>query len=127
MNNIILIGRVATNIELRISEKVTYTRFNLAVKRQGKKDTTDFIPCVAFGKRAETIQEYMKKGDKIGVQGQLLMSEYEVKGEKKKTFDVYINSMEFLEPKKKEEGGIDERIKGTLLEPTQEKNDEFPF
>ena len=127
MNNIILIGRVATNIELRISEKVTYTRFNLAVKRQGKKDTTDFIPCVAFGKRAETIQEYIKKGDKIGLQGQLLMNEYEAKGEKKKTFDVYVESMEFLEPKKKEERGTDERIKGTLLEPTQEKNDEFPF
>lgn len=126
MNNIILIGRVATNIELRISEKTTYTRFNLAVKRQGKKDTADFIPCVAFGKKAETIKEYIKKGNKIAIQGQLLMSEYEVKGEKKKTFDVYVESMEFLEPKKKEEGGTDERIKGTLLEPPKD-DDAFPF
>lgn len=127
MNNIVLIGRVATNIELRISEKTTYTRFNLAVKRQGKKDTADFIPCVAFGKRAETIKEYIKKGNKIAIQGQLLMSEYEVKGEKKKTFDVYVESMEFLEPKKKDESEEEkEKIKGTLLESPKD-DDTFPF
>ena len=131
MNNINLIGRIATELELKNSKDVTYIKFNLAVPRPMKKDTTDFIPCVIFGKRAESITHYIKKGDRIAVNGQLITSQFEVKGEKKTSFEVLIANVDFLEYKKKKDEKMTEeereKVKGTLLEPTDYKDDDFPF
>lgn len=132
MNNINLIGRVATELELKISkEKETiYLRFNLAVKRKNKKDITDFIPCVAFGKLAQTLKTYIRKGHKIGIEGELLTSRYKINGEERTAFDVNIDTVDFLEPKKKAEGMTEEekeKVKGTLLEPKHNLIDDYPF
>ena len=134
MNNINLIGRIATDLELKNSKDVTYIKFNLAVPRPMKKDTTDFIPCIAFGKTAELIDKYVKKGERLGVNGQLISNQYESKGEKKTTYEVNIGSVDLIEPRKKEEGMSKEekeKVKGTLLEPkhdlSNDIDDDFPF
>lgn len=134
MNNINLIGRVSTELELKNSKDVTYIKFNLAVQRPMKKDTTDFIPCIAFGKTAELIDKYVKKGERLGVNGQLISNQYESKGEKKSTYEVNIGSIDLIEPIKKEEGMSKEekeKVKGTLLEPkhdlSNDIDDDFPF
>ena len=133
MNNINLIGRIATDLELKNSKEVTYIKFNLAVPRPMKKDTTDFIPCIAFGKVAELIDKYLKKGERLGVNGQLISNQYESKGEKKTAFEVNISNIDFLENKKKENEITEEekeKVKGTLLEPKHDltsENDDFPF
>ena len=133
MNNINLIGRIATDLELKNSKDVTYIKFNLAVPRPMKKDTTDFIPCIAFGKVAELIDKYVKKGERLGVNGQLVSNQYESKGEKRTAFEVNISNIDFLENKKKENEITEEekeKIKGTILEPKHDltsENDDFPF
>ena len=133
MNNINLIGRVATELELKVSKDTIYIKFNLAVPRLMKKDTTDFIPCIAFGKIAELIDKYVKKGERLGVNGQLVSNQYESKGEKRTAFEVNISNIDFLENKKKENEITEEekeKIKGTILEPKHDltsENDEFPF
>ena len=133
MNNINLIGRIATDLELKNSKDVTYIKFNLAVPRPMKKDTTDFIPCIAFGKVAELIDKYVKKGERLGVNGQLISNQYESKGEKRTAFEVNISNIDFLENKKKENEITEEekeKIKGTILEPKHDltsENDDFPF
>lgn len=73
MNNINLIGRLTKDprIEITRNEKF-YVLFNLACREN--KNRTNFIPCIAFDKTAETIGDYLHKGDKIYAQGVLQSS-----------------------------------------------------
>ena len=67
MNNIVLIGRMTKDPELKYtSTGKGNTRFTLAVSRN--KDEADFINCVAWEKTGETIAEYFRKGSQIGVE-----------------------------------------------------------
>ena len=82
--------------------------FSLAVDRrftQEGQPTADFIPCVAWGKTAETIGQYCSKGKKIGVEGRMQVRSYEAKdGGKRYATEVIMDSFEFLESKAKSEG-----------------------
>lgn len=100
-------GRIARDPEVRYtqSEKAVAT-FSLAVDRrfaQEGQPTADFIPCVAWGKTAETIGQYCSKGKKIGVEGRMQVRSYEAKdGGKRYATEVIMDSFEFLESKKSE-------------------------
>ena len=48
---------------------------------------------------AELIGEYLRKGRRAGVQGRLQMNRYEVNGEKRTSYDVLVDTVEFLENK----------------------------
>ena len=98
MNLVVLIGRLARDPELKFGQSgKAYSRFSLAVDRPFSKGEADFINCVAFGKTAELIGEYLRKGRKVAVNGRLQMNRYEVNGEKRTSYDVLVESMEFVE------------------------------
>lgn len=100
MNVVILTGRLTRDPELKFGQSgKAYSRFSLAVDRPFSRDEVDFINCVAFGKTAELIGEYLRKGRKAGVTGRLQMNRYEVNGEKRTSYDVIVDMVEFLEPK----------------------------
>lgn len=76
MNKAILMGRLTRDPEIRYSngpEQTAVGRFTLAVdrrgQRQGNQQNADFIPCVAFGKKAEFVEKYTHKGTKVIVGG----------------------------------------------------------
>ena len=72
MNQIILIGRVTKDPELKYSQGgKAFCNFSLAVAREFNRDETDFINCVAWEKKAETIAQYFKKGQRIGIIGRI--------------------------------------------------------
>ena len=73
MNSIQLVGRLTKDPELVQGQNVTYCRFCVAVPRGygGKDKVTDFFNCTAFGKVAEAVSEYIKKGEQIAVQGRM--------------------------------------------------------
>lgn len=100
MNLVVLIGRLTRDPELKFGQSgKAYSRFSIAVDNPMKKGEADFINCVAFGKTAELIGEYMRKGSKIGVNGRLQMNRYEVNGEKRTSYDVLVEQIEFLDSK----------------------------
>lgn len=100
MNIVVLTGRLTRDPEVKFGQSgKAYTKFSLAVDRQFSKGETDFINCAAFGKTAELIGEYLRKGSKMGVTGSLLMNKYEVNGEKRTTFEVAVQNIEFLDSK----------------------------
>jgi single-strand DNA-binding protein len=104
MNLTILTGRMTRDPELKYAQGgKSYCRFSIAVDRPFKKDDVDFINCVAFGKTAELICEYMRKGSKLGIQGRLQMNRYEVDGKKITTYEVIVDQIEFLDSKKTQE------------------------
>lgn len=100
MNLVTLIGRLTKDPELKFGQSgKAYSRFSLAVDRPFAKGETDFINCVAFGRTAELIGEYLRKGRKVAVHGRLQMNRYEVNGEKRTTYEVIIDTMEFVDSK----------------------------
>ena len=99
MNKVILIGRLTKDPELRFTagSGMAVSRFTVAVNRQFKKDETDFINCVAFGKTAETISQYLTKGRQIAVIGSIRTGSYDAQdGTKIYTTDVAVDSFEFI-------------------------------
>ncbi|MGL4772141.1 MAG: single-stranded DNA-binding protein [Clostridium sp.] len=99
MNKVILIGRLTKDPELRFAAGSgnAVCRLTVAVNRPFKKDETDFINCVAFGKTAETISQYLSKGSQLAVSGSIRTGSYDAQdGTKRYTTDVAIDSFEFV-------------------------------
>ena len=141
-NLVILTGRLTKDPELKYGASGTaYCKFTLAVNRMKKDDPADFIFCSAFGKTAELIAEYVKKGNKLGVQGRLQQDTYEKDGEKISKTGVTVDKIEFLESNKtesttsepKKSNKVNPKPDLNLGEPKVEINfeddplDEFPF
>ena len=104
MNNSVLIGRIANDLELRGTEDNRVINFNLAVERYGKKDEADFIPVTVFGKSAENLVKYQAKGSMIAIQGYIRQENYTDKdGNKRNAFKVIANRVQFIGAKAKEE------------------------
>ena len=106
MNKVILIGRCTRDPEVRYSQGENATavaRYTLAVDRQFKRDgeqSADFINCIAFGKRGEFAEKYLRKGTKIAVVGRIKTGSYTNKdGQKVYTTDVIVDEHEFVESK----------------------------
>lgn len=99
MNKVILIGRLTKDPELNFAagSGTAVCRFSLAVTRPFKKDETDFINCIAFGKAAENISKYITKGRQLAVTGSIRTGSYDAKdGTKRYTTDVAVDSFEFI-------------------------------
>lgn len=114
MNKVILIGRCTRDPEVRYSQGENATavaRYTLAVDRQFKRDgdqSADFINCIAFGKRGEFAEKYLRKGTKIAVVGRIQTGSYTNKdGNKVYTTDVVVYEHEFVESKASQQNGGD--------------------
>ena len=107
MNKVQLVGRLTRDPEIRYSqgENATATaRFSVAVNRRFKNAEgnydADFINCVAFGKSAEFVEKYFKKGMAIGLTGRIQTGSYTNKdGQRVYTTDVVVEETEFVESK----------------------------
>lgn len=99
MNKVILIGRLTKDPELNFAagSGTAVTRFTLAITRAFKKEETDFINCIAFGKTGETIAQYITKGRQLAITGNIRTGSYDAKdGTKRYTTDVIVESFEFI-------------------------------
>ena len=104
MNSVQLVGRLTRDPEVRYTDGgSTIARFSLAVDRRYKSEngpTADFLNCVAFGKTAEFIEKYFRKGMRMGCQGRIQTGSYTNNdGQKVYTTDVVVESCEFVEAK----------------------------
>ena len=105
MNSVVLIGRLTKDVDIRYSNSQTAVgRFSLAVDRHDKDKNCDFINCIAFGKSAENLEKYVKKGNKVAINGRIQTGSYTNKeGKTVYTTDVVAERVEFVESKQKEE------------------------
>ena len=100
MNKCIIIGRLTKDIDVRSSQSgMSVAKFTVAVDRRTKEKETDFINCTAFGKTAEVLQKYVRKGHRIGIVGHIQTGSYEKDGHNVYTTDVIVDEIEFLEKK----------------------------
>ena len=104
MNSVQLVGRLTRDPEMRYTDGGSaIARFSLAVDRRYKSEngpTADFLNCVAFGRTAEFIEKYFRKGMRMGCQGRIQTGSYTNNdGQKVYTTDVVVESCEFVESK----------------------------
>ena len=104
MNKVILTGRLTKDPEISSSAAgTTFARFSIAVPRKYKKEgdpDTDFFNCSTFGKTAEFVEKYFKKGNKIEVSGRLENNSYTNRdGKKVNDTRVMVEEADFGESK----------------------------
>ena len=113
MNKVILMGRLTRDAEIRYSQGESSTaiaRFSLAVDRRFRRDneeqTADFINCVAFGRTAEFLERFGRKGTKFVLEGRIQTGSYTNKdGQRVYTTDVVAENVEFAESKNNSSAG----------------------
>lgn len=107
MNQVILIGRLTRDPELRYltGSGTPVAQFAIAVDREftgkdGKKET-DFIDIQVWGKSAENCANYICKGSLVGIQGSLRIDNYKNEaGENRRSVKVNANRVQFLDNRK---------------------------
>ena len=122
INQVILMGRLTREPEIRTTRSGrTYIKFSLAINEgYGENQRTDFANCIAWGKTAEFIGKYFKKGSMIIVEGKITTASWEGDdGKKKYDTGVVVREVKFGESKKKQD---DEFIPAN-----QYDKDDMPF
>lgn len=100
VNKITLLGYVGRDSEMTVTaqglEVAGLSLATSALKKNGEK-VTQWHNCVAFGKTAELLGQYAKKGCRMYVEGEMQYSEYEKEGVKMLSAKVVINTMSFID------------------------------
>lgn len=104
LNNVILIGRLTKDPELRYTPTgVAVCQFTLAVDRDfmnanGEREA-DFLPIVVWRQTAEACANYLKKGQQAAVKGRIQTRSYENnEGRKVYVTEIMAESVQFLSP-----------------------------
>lgn len=103
INNVVLVGRITKDIDLRMLESgKAYTNFTLAVNRafkgQDGQQQADFISCKTFNKQVENLARYCGKGSLIAVVGSIQVSNFQGKdGNTIYRTEVIANNIQFLD------------------------------
>ena len=141
MNNVILIGRLIKDVELRYtqSSNATYARFTIAVDRGMSKDkkqeaeangqqTADFINIVVWGKQAENCQKYLQKGRNVAIQGRLQSGSYTAQdGTRRFVTEVWAERVQFIDWGEKKEDHTQPFGQFDELGYTEATNEDIPF
>lgn len=104
INKVFLVGNLTRDPELRqTAGGMSVLTFGMAVNDRVKnrqtgewEDRPNFIDCTMFGSRAESVQKYIHKGNKVSVEGKLHWSQWEKDGQKRTKLDVTVDDIEFM-------------------------------
>lgn len=107
INKVVITGRITREPELkRTASGMAILNLGVAVNDRRKDpksgewgDYANFIDCVMFGTRAESISNYLYKGIKVAIDGKLRWSQWEREGQKRSKVEVTVDDIEILTPK----------------------------
>jgi len=97
LNRVILSGNLTADPEIRATGSgLQVAKFTIAVNEFRKQEKyTSFFDCTAFGKTAEFMQNYLKKGNKVLLEGRLEQQRWESKeGEKRNKVAILVEKLE---------------------------------
>lgn len=125
LNKVILIGNITRDIELKaLPSGMKVASFGLATNRTWKdnngqkQEQAEFHNVVSFGKQAEVIQQYCKKGDQLYIEGRIQTRTWEDKsGEKKYKTEIILESFQFGNKNEKVEKPAEPEIKEPCIDP----------
>lgn len=98
INKVVLVGRLTKDPELRKTQSnASVCQFTLAVNRNYKPENgqqeADFIQCVAWRQSADYLTQYARKGDQVGVDGEVQTRSYESDGKKVYVTEIKVNHL----------------------------------
>ena len=104
INKVVLTGNLTRDAELRYTQSgMALSSIGIAVNDRMKNSSTgewedyaNFINCTMFGKRAESLQPYLLKGQKVAIDGKLRYSTWESEGQKRSKIEVIVDDLELL-------------------------------
>ncbi|MBI2104026.1 MAG: single-stranded DNA-binding protein [Candidatus Omnitrophica bacterium] len=103
LNRVLLIGNLTKDPELRYTPSgAAVVNLRLAVNSTFKdqagqrKEETCFLTVVAWGRQAETCNQYLKKGRSVFVEGRLIYRSWEAEGKTRSTMEVRADRVQFL-------------------------------
>ena len=103
MNRVELVGRLTRDPDFKATANSSYASFSVAVDRKYRQEgqqEADFPRVIAWGKTAEFIDKYFRKGMRIGIEGRIQTGSYRNSdGQTVYTTDVVAESVEFVESK----------------------------
>ncbi|OIO32037.1 MAG: hypothetical protein AUJ18_05250 [Candidatus Hydrogenedentes bacterium CG1_02_42_14] len=135
-NRVIMMGRLTAKPELRYTPSGdAVTTLRLATSRRYKtksgedREDTCFIDASVWRKQAETCSEYLVKGQKVLVEGSLVMRQWETSSKEKRTnYEIQALRVLFMEkPRNASSASSDEKVSGGELPPPSEDEEEIPF
>ena len=127
-NTVNIIGRTGIDPVIRTFENgVKLAKFSLATNEtvtevNGKKIQTQWHNIVAWGKKAELIEKFVKKGQLMAVDGKLINRIFiDASGQNRKLTEIQVNEILLITPKKEAEEAIIKPIQQTKESTTQKK------
>ncbi len=103
LNQVTLIGRLTRDPELRqTGNAASLCRFSIAsnyiyVQNGERREEVSFFNCTAWGRRAETIQQYCHKGKQVAISGRLRQNTWQDnEGKKNSMVEVVVEQLQFL-------------------------------
>ncbi|MGN0034850.1 MAG: single-stranded DNA-binding protein, partial [Coriobacteriales bacterium] len=111
VNSVTISGNITRDAELRATGGGTSVlRFGVAVNDRRKnrdgewEDHANFVDCVMFGRRAESLERYLTKGVKVAVSGRLSYSSWEDRdtGQRRSRLEVVVDELEFMSGRREE-------------------------
>ncbi len=131
MNHLILMGRLVKDPDVSYANSgTTIGRFTIAVDRRFKREgqpEADFFNCTTFGKQAEFVEKYLKKGTKIILSGEIQNNNYKDRnGNQQYSVQIMVNELEFAESKKTQTENNVEANNGFINVP-EGLEEELPF
>ena len=98
-NKVILLGNLTRDVEMRHTQSgMALAKFGMAVNRKVKdKESTCFVDLTAFGKQAELLNQYVRKGSPLFIDGRLEYSTWESQdGGKRSKLEVIVENFQFM-------------------------------
>lgn len=119
-NKVILAGNLTRDPELRYTPKgMAIAKIGLAINRTWRneagesKEEVTFVDVDAFGRQAETLAQYLKKGSPLLVEGRLKLDQWDDKqtGQKRSRLGVTLEGFQFLGGGNRGEGALEAPVK----------------
>jgi len=121
MNVVAINGRLTRDAELKYTNSgMAICKFSIASNRSIKKgdkweDEANFFECTMFGKRAESINQYLTKGQQVSISGELRQERWEKDGKQNSRITISVNNLQLI-------GG---KTDSTKREPRNNSNENF--
>lgn len=134
-SSVTLVGHIGRDVEIKhMSDGTTVANFSIATSRKrGGNEVTTWWRAALFGKRAEVLAQYTKKGDPLLITGEPFMRTYTDKdGGERQSLEVAVSDFAFLKGRNDDSGGgyaapTPTRAKVDFQAPVDDFDDSIPF
>ncbi len=111
INNVVVVGRLTKDAELKYTNGGSaVTKFSIAVNRSKKDgdqwvDEASFFVFLLWGRRGESLNQYLQRGTRLAVTGELRQDRWEQDGQQRSRVFIHANNVQLLGSRENSNGG----------------------